>query len=80
MFLVSRMREATPTEPSRPQPWSAGSARGARVVTAAALIMMAVFSGFIFGDDAQIKSVGFALAFGVLAERASWCAWPSSRQ
>ncbi len=42
----------------------------------AALIMTAVFSGFIFGDKAQIKSVGFALDFGVLST-CSWSAWPS---
>jgi putative drug exporter of the RND superfamily len=38
------------------------------VVTAAALIMIAVFSGFIISDDVVIKSIGFALAFGVLVD------------
>ena len=38
---------------------------GARVVTAAALIMMSVFGGFVFLDDPIIKSMGFALAVGV---------------
>jgi RND superfamily putative drug exporter len=37
-------------------------------VVAAALIMGAVFSGFIIEDDAIIKSIGFALAFGVLVD------------
>jgi RND superfamily putative drug exporter len=37
----------------------------ARVVTAAALIMMSVFSGFILVNDPVIKSMGFALAIGV---------------
>lgn len=36
-----------------------------RVVTAAALIMMAVFFGFMMNPDAMIKSIGMALAFGV---------------
>jgi RND superfamily putative drug exporter len=38
------------------------------VVTAAALIMGSVFGGFILGHDATIKSIGFALAFGVLVD------------
>ncbi len=45
-----------------------GFRHGARVVTAAALIMASVFAGFILGDDATIKSIGFALAFGVLID------------
>ncbi len=43
-------------------------ANSARVVTAAALIMLGVFGGFIFGSDVVIKSLGFALAFGVLVD------------
>ncbi len=35
---------------------------GARVVTAAALIMISVFAGFVLIDDPIIKSMGFALA------------------
>src|SRR3712207_9588372 len=42
-----------------------GMGHGARVVTAAALIMTAVFAGFILMDDPIIKSMGFALAIGV---------------
>ena len=38
---------------------------GARVVTAAALIMISVFGGFVFLEDPVIKSMGFALAVGV---------------
>jgi putative drug exporter of the RND superfamily len=30
--------------------------------------MIAVFAGFIIADDVVIKSVGFALAFGVLVD------------
>lgn len=68
VFLVSRMREehvhgAAPTEAV-----IGGFRHGARVVTAAALIMGSVFGGFILGDDATVKSIGFALAFGVLVD------------
>ncbi|MDW5594725.1 MMPL family transporter [Conexibacter stalactiti] len=68
VFLVSRMREehvhgAGPTESV-----TEGFRHSGRVVTAAALIMGAVFSGFILEDDAIIKSIGFALAFGILID------------
>jgi RND superfamily putative drug exporter len=68
VFLVSRMREehvhgAAPTEAV-----IGGFRSGARVVTAAALIMGSVFGGFILGHDATVKSIGFALAFGVLVD------------
>ena len=39
-----------------------GMGHGGRVVTAAALIMTAVFAGFVLVEDPIIKSVGFALA------------------
>jgi RND superfamily putative drug exporter len=35
------------------------------VVVAAAVIMISVFSGFIFSHDIMIKQVGFALAVGI---------------
>ena len=38
------------------------------MVTAAALIMISVFAGFILGDDPTIKTIGFALAFGVAVD------------
>jgi RND superfamily putative drug exporter len=37
-------------------------------VTAAALIMFSVFTAFIAGDNIVVKSIAFALAFGVLAD------------
>jgi RND superfamily putative drug exporter len=38
------------------------------VVTAAALIMSAVFGGFILVEDPIIKTIGFGLAIGVLID------------
>lgn len=38
---------------------------GRSVVTAAAIIMISVFSGFIYADDPYIRSIGFGLAIGV---------------
>jgi RND superfamily putative drug exporter len=68
VFLVSRMREehAHGAEPTRAV--TEGFRHGARVVTAAALIMAAVFSGFILEKDEVIRSVGFTLAFGILVD------------
>ena len=45
-----------------------GMGHGARVVTAAALIMTSVFAGFVLIDDPTIKAVGFALALGVAVD------------
>jgi len=39
---------------------------GRTVVIAAALIMAAVFSGFVFSNSVMIQSIGFGLAIGVL--------------
>jgi putative drug exporter of the RND superfamily len=66
VFLVTRMREehvhgAGPTDAV-----VAGFSHGGRVVTAAAIIMISVFAGFILSPDPMIKSLGFALAAAVL--------------
>jgi RND superfamily putative drug exporter len=43
-----------------------GFGHGARVVTAAALIMISVFAGFILSSESIVKSIGFALGLAVL--------------
>jgi RND superfamily putative drug exporter len=68
VFLVSRMRESYVHTGQARDATVTGFQASARVVTAAALIMIAVFSGFILDDDVVIKSIGFALAFGVLVD------------
>jgi len=66
VFLVSRMREDFVHGDTAQQATINGMGHGARVVTAAALIMISVFGGFVFFlDDPIIKSIGFALAVGV---------------
>jgi RND superfamily putative drug exporter len=68
VFLVTRTREEF-VHGAAPDPAIiSGMRHGARVVTAAALIMMSVFAGFILADDTIIKSLGFALAFGVAVD------------
>jgi RND superfamily putative drug exporter len=66
VFLVSRMREAYVHGDSPTQAVQSGFRYSARVVVAAALIMMAVFSGFVGAGEAIIKMIGFGLAIAVL--------------
>jgi uncharacterized membrane protein YdfJ with MMPL/SSD domain len=58
VFLVSRMHEAFAHGASPHDAVRDGFRNSARVVTAAALIMISVFSGFILPDDPIIKSIG----------------------
>ncbi|MEU9285833.1 MMPL family transporter [Streptomyces sp. NPDC048275] len=66
VFLVARMREAYVHGDSPSQAIQSGFRYSARVVVAAALIMMAVFSGFIGAGESMIKMIGFGLAIAVL--------------
>nr|WP_202468273.1 MMPL family transporter [Streptomyces sp. SID8378] len=65
VFLVIRMREEYVHGAAPEEAVVTGFRHGARVVTAAAVIMIAVFSGFIFSDTAIIKSMGLGLAAAV---------------
>lgn len=65
VFLVTRMREAYVHGESPGQAIVTGFKHGARVVTAAAVIMMAVFAGFIGSSEQMIKMIGFSLAIAV---------------
>ncbi|MEU6767703.1 MMPL family transporter [Streptomyces sp. NPDC046853] len=66
VFLVSRMREAYAHGATAGEAVVAGFHYGGRVVSAAAIIMISVFSGFIAEDNDLIKMMGFALASAVL--------------
>jgi RND superfamily putative drug exporter len=68
VFLVSGMREAHVHGAGPQEAVRSGFRHSARVVTAAGLIMVSVFAGFILPDDAIIKSIGFALTVGVLID------------
>ncbi|WP_369178565.1 MMPL family transporter [Streptomyces mutabilis] len=65
VFLVTRMREAYVHGEQPDQAVVTGFKHGARVVTAAAVIMMAVFAGFIGSSESMIKMIGFGLAIAV---------------
>ncbi|MDQ1037625.1 RND superfamily putative drug exporter [Streptomyces sp. V3I8] len=66
VFLVSRMREAYVHGETPEQAVTSGFRHSARVVVAAALIMIAVFAGFIGESEPMIKMIGFGLATAVL--------------
>ncbi|MGX1545427.1 MMPL family transporter [Streptomyces adustus] len=66
VFLVSRMREAYVHGQTPGRAMVTGFGHSARVVVAAALIMMSVFSGFITAGESMIKMIGFGLAIAVL--------------
>ncbi|WP_413102947.1 MMPL family transporter [Streptomyces sp. Inha503] len=66
VFLVTRMREAYVHGERPGQAVVTGFRHGARVVTAAAVIMISVFAGFIGSSESMIKMIGFGLATAVL--------------
>ncbi|MFG2620537.1 MMPL family transporter [Streptomyces sp. NPDC048507] len=66
VFLVTRMREAYVHGERPGQAVVTGFQYSARVVVAAAVIMIAVFSGFLGASDAMVKMIGFGLAVAVL--------------
>ncbi|GAB4050668.1 MMPL family transporter [Catellatospora paridis] len=68
VFLVTRMREDFVHGATARDAVVTGFRHGARVVTAAAIIMISVFGGFVFSGETLIQSIGFALAFGVLVD------------
>lgn len=65
VFLVTRMREGWAHGKTAGNATANGFKHGARVVTAAALIMISVFAAFMMADEPFIKVMGFALATAV---------------
>jgi putative drug exporter of the RND superfamily len=65
VFLVTRIREAYVHGESPSQAIVTGFRHSARVVVAAAVIMIAVFAGFIGMTDSMIKMLGLGLAAAV---------------
>lgn len=68
MFLVSGMREAYVHGEDARTAVRTGFDHASRVVTAAAIIMVSVFAGFIFSHLTMVRPIGFALAIGVLLD------------
>ena len=68
LFLTSGMRESYAHGASARQAVTQGVRAGRAVVTAAAIIMISVFGGFVFSHTVMIRPMGFGLAFGVLVD------------
>jgi RND superfamily putative drug exporter len=65
VFMVSRMREARDAGRSNVDAVAYGLERTGRIVTAAAAIMVAAFSGFAAGRIEGLRQFGFGLAVAV---------------
>jgi RND superfamily putative drug exporter len=68
VFLVSRIREAYAHGDQARTAVVSGFGRSGRVVVAAALIMMAVFAGFVTSSDVLVKMIGLGLAVTILLD------------
>ncbi|MBC7291243.1 MAG: MMPL family transporter, partial [Actinotalea sp.] len=68
VFLLSRIKEAYDSGRSNDEAVRVGLQRSGRIITSAALIIIVVFTGFIFGELLVIKAVGFALAVAVFVD------------
>lgn len=68
VFLVTAMREAHVHGQDARRAVVSGFNHSARVVTAAAIIMISVFGGFVFAHLAMVRPIGLGLAIGVLID------------
>jgi uncharacterized membrane protein YdfJ with MMPL/SSD domain len=68
VFLLSRIRESYDATGDNAASVATGLARTARVITAAAAIMVVVFLSFVLGADVSVKQVGLGLAVAVLID------------
>lgn len=67
-FLVSSMHEVYSKTGDARRAVASGFSLGAKVVTAAAAIMVAVFAGFAGSHDSSIKLFGVSLAVGIFVD------------
>ncbi|MEX2551759.1 MAG: MMPL family transporter [Actinomycetota bacterium] len=68
VFLLSRIKEEHERTGNNAQAVADGLAQTARVITAAAAIMVTVFFSFVLGDEPNAKLVGLGLAVAVLID------------
>ena len=68
VFLLSRIRESYDATGDNAASVATGLARTARVITAAAAIMVVVFLSFVLGANVSVKQVGLGLAVAVLID------------
>jgi putative drug exporter of the RND superfamily len=68
VFLLSRVREEYVRTGDSDSSVIHGIASTARVITSAAMIMIAVFLGFVLGDDPATKMFGLGLATAIFVD------------
>ena len=68
VFLVTRMREAWDETRDNARAVGLGLERTGRIVTAAAIVMVAAFSGFIAGRVVGLQEFGFGLAVAIFVD------------
>jgi RND superfamily putative drug exporter len=68
VFLLSRIRERFNQTGDNREAVATGITTTARLITGAALIMVAVFSGFAAGDLVMFQQMGFGLAVALLID------------
>ena len=68
VFLLSRIRERFDATGDTEAAISYGITSSARLITGAALIMVAVFAGFASGDLVMFQQMGFGLAAAILID------------
>ncbi len=68
VFLLSRIREEYLVDRDTVESVAVGIRSTARVITSAALVMIAVFLAFLLSESVTVKMVGFGLAVAVLID------------
>jgi RND superfamily putative drug exporter len=68
VFLLSRIKEEYDLHGDNSEAVAHGLAKTARLITAAAAIMICVFGSFVLSDLRVLKLVGFGLAFAVFID------------
>ena len=68
VFLLSKIKEEYDETKDNAGAVTHGLAATARVITAAAIIMVCVFGSFIIGDNRQLKLMGLGLSIAVLLD------------
>jgi uncharacterized membrane protein YdfJ with MMPL/SSD domain len=68
VFLVTRMREAWDETRDNARAVAEGLERTGRIVTAAAIVMVAAFSGFVAGRVVGLQEFGFGLAIAIFVD------------
>jgi len=68
VFLVSRMHEEWVHTRDNKRAITVGQAETGGIITAAAIIMISVFGGFILGDNRVVKLIGIGLASAIFID------------